>query len=109
MSDEQRTYYALTLGQGIAVDEIYEGDAEVEEKRFRDSVYWTEALQDVAAKANALIFIGDNYVSPLGDSYYPVKADREAAVPGKFCYSFMKGNRVNPTEVTVIKVENLNY
>lgn len=107
MSDEQRTYYKLTLGQGIAVDEQYDGESEVEERKFKGSVGWTNALLDISEKANAVIFIGDNYAHYNDRNYIPTEADRDAAVPGRFYYSFQKGNKVNATDVKVIKLENL--
>jgi hypothetical protein len=108
MSDEQRTYYKLTLGQGIAVDEQYDGEAEVEERKFKGSDFWDKALIEVSEKANAVIFIGDTYATPLGTIHHPTQDDRDAAVPGRFYYSFQKGNKVNATDVKVIKLENLS-
>ena len=107
MSDEQRTYYALTLGQGIAVDEIYEGEAEIDARMFIGTPAWDGALLDLSEKADAVIFIGDKHANYANGIYHPTKEDREAAVTGRFYFSSIKGYRANPTEVTVIKLENL--
>lgn len=103
MTDDICTYYKLTVGKSLG-GEAYEGSTEVHADRFADSRCWSNALLDLAVKANVVILHGGRYAHPSDSNYLPSSDEVESAEVARIQYGAHKDSLSSRVEVKIIKL-----